>query len=297
MLSTIKNAFKGNQAHTIKSLDAYYDEHTTTKTVMVDGRETAEKEVYLATKSQILETAFKALENNDLESLKKALSRPLKNVPEAEAHLVLATAKLTDTAYFDTVLDAIEKPDDKYGDMFILIAQQGTARNLKHLIEQHRAREKRRQIETLKELQRIERLANPDLPEMPIVVNVKAMIPSTALTTTLGDLVQFKRKEILELVFKGYEFRLGSFEKQILIDQTKENQKLVLESIATNNELSQQEKDTRKAFILNADKFNIQLILSTVSAFETRPVSNQPSALELRKLHQSMPDSLRQKLF
>ena len=39
MLSTIKNAFKGNQTHTIKSFDAYYDEHTTTKTVMVDGKE------------------------------------------------------------------------------------------------------------------------------------------------------------------------------------------------------------------------------------------------------------------
>lgn len=262
MLSTIKKAFQSNQGHTIKSFDAYYDEHTTTKTVMVDGKETVEKEVYLATKSQILETAFKAIENHNLESLQKALSRPLKNVPEAEAHLVLATAKLTDTAYFDTILNAIEAHDGKYSAMFSMVAQQGTTRNLKHLIEQHGGK-----------------------------------IPSTALIDVLGDLVQNKRTEILEIVFKGYKFKLGSFEKQILIDQTKGNQKIVLESIATNNELSQKEKDTKKAFILNADKFNIQLILSTVSAFETRPVSNQPSALELRKLHRSMPDSLRQKLF
>lgn len=261
MFRKIKSMFKKEPINTIttKEVDDFYVEHTITKSVNVAGKDVIEVEKVIQTKPEIIERAIKAINDQNKEELGKALAKPFKGIPDQEPKLILATAKMNDTDYFDLVIGAIEQPDTKQEPIFGLIAVHGSIAVLQHWL------------------------------------NTRQPTPNSVLTI-ISDLFANDRQDVLDLLFDTYKIRFSNFEKAFISEQANSKRKRMIDSIQTNNTLSDEDKEQQLKKIFTNKGMDAHLIQDTIEKYQNNDVrknTGRPSAIDKRKEYSTKPDYLK----
>lgn len=259
MLDKIKEFFTPKDSTTIKSLDDYYEQHTFKTTVKENGQSIVKTATTIRTKAIHLENAFKALESNDYDLFKKSLKEPLKGADDLEPYLIVAATEHGDLAMFQVLWKAIDEKNEKSKDLFALVAMN----------------------------------AEPTKGILNFVIS-QVQVPYV-FSSCLSELITKGKYETIEQIYKVSEVAFTNFEMATIIDDIEQKRIAISNAYSVDESLTETEREFRKTKALSADGLNVKLVQEILDRYKPKPqprTDGKLSAIELRKLHKTMPDHL-----
>lgn len=293
MLDKIKDFFTPTNSTTVKSLDDYYEQHTFKTTVKENGQSIVKTATTIRTKAIHLENAFKALENNDHDLFKKSLKEPLKGVDDLEPYLIVAATEHGDLSMFQVLWKAIEEKREKSKDLFALVAMNAEPTKGIDYQEQENS--------TLHQIDSDSFYITGKQPQRKSILNFvisQVQVPHV-FSSCLSELITRGKYETIEQIYKVSEVAFTNFEIATIIDDIEQKRIAISNAYSVDDSLTETEREFRKTKALSADGLNVKLVQEIMDRYKPKPqarTDGKLSAIEMRKLHKTMPDHLRVKI-